>query len=141
MTEDWAAISFAINERMTELDLTQRALVERSQVSKATVTEIRNNVARRRRSSRTLEALSLALDWHPLHLGAVLRGQRPPEPDEPVARTNDTPGRLAAIEYRLERISDQLAGLENLGKQLDAIDHKVEMIVRRSGRTQRDTER
>lgn len=141
MTEDWAAISLAINERMTALKLTQRALVERSQVSKATVAEIRNNVARRRRSSRTLEALSIALDWHPQHLEAVLGGQRPPDPGEPVARTNDTPARLAAIEYRLERISDQLAGLEKLGNQLDAIDHKVEIVVRRSGHPQRDTER
>ena len=114
MAEDWAAVSLAINERMTALGLTQRELVERSQVSKAMVMEIRRNVAQRRRSTRTLEALSLALDWHPQHLEAVLRGQRTPDVGEPVIRSDDTAGRLAAIEYRLEKISEQLDGMKDL---------------------------
>ncbi len=139
MTEDWAAVALAINERMTELGLTQRELVERSQVSKTMVMEIRRNVAQRRRSTRTLEALSLALDWHPQHLEAVLRGQRTPDVGEPVA--DNTEGRLAAIEYRLEKISEQLAVMKSFGDQLDEINRNVERIVRNSGHARSNTRR
>ena len=37
VSEDWAAVARAINQRMAELDLSQRELIARSQVSKATV--------------------------------------------------------------------------------------------------------
>ena len=147
MTEDWTAVSLAINERMTELGLTQRELVERSQVSKSMVMEIRRNVAQRRRSTRTLEALSLALDWHPQHLIAALRGQRIPAVGEPIIRSDDdTPGRLAAIEYRLEQISEQLAEIKDYGRRLDEINNSIERMARHVGLTQdthlnQDTER
>ena len=48
MSEDWAAVARAINQRMAELDLSQRELIARSQVSKATVREIQHNTAQRR---------------------------------------------------------------------------------------------
>src|SRR4051812_34268380 len=94
---------------MDELGLNQRELIERSQVSRATVGEIRRNEAQRRRSARTLEALSIALDWHPQHLSAVLQGRHIPQLGEPVARSDDDiPGRLAAIEYMLQQIAKKL---------------------------------
>ena len=134
-------MALAINERMTELDLTQRELVERSQVSKAMVMEIRRNVAQRRRSTRTLEALSLALDWHPQHLEAVLKAQRIPTAGEPVIRSDgDIPGRLAAIEYRLAEISEQLTDLKDVRQQLDEINSKIERLVQQVGLKQRDAE-
>jgi hypothetical protein len=90
---------------MTELGLNQRELIERSQVSKATVGELYHNSAQRRRSARALKTLSTALKWHPRHLVAVLKGQRAPDPGEPVSRSDDDVlGRLAAIEYRLAQI-------------------------------------
>jgi transcriptional regulator with XRE-family HTH domain len=129
--EDWAAVSRAVNERMAELGLTQRELVERSHVSKATVMEIRRNVAQRRRSTRTLTAMSLALDWHPLHLDAVLNAQRIPAPGEPIIRTGDeTTSRLAAIEYRLEQMSEQLGEMKDLGQRLDEMSSKIEEVIR-----------
>ena len=83
-----------------------------SDVSKAIVSEIQNNTVQRRRSARTLEALSLALDWHPGHLAAVLAGRRPPELGEPTVRSDDdVPARLAVIEYRLAEISQRLDDL------------------------------
>ena len=98
VVEDWAAVARAISRRMTELGINQRELIERSQVSKATVGELYHNSAQRRRSARTLEALSMALEWHPQHLVSVLRGQRAPDIGEPVSRSDDdVPGRLAAI--------------------------------------------
>ena len=112
MTEDWAAVARAINQRSTELGLSQRELIKRSHVSKAIVSEIQNNTVQRRRSARTLEALSLALDWHPGHLAAVLAGRRPPELGEPAVRSDDdVPARLAVIEYRLAEITQRLDDL------------------------------
>jgi transcriptional regulator with XRE-family HTH domain len=131
VAEDWAAVSLAINERMTELGLNQRELAERSQVSKTMLTEIRRNVAQRRRSARTLEALSLALDWHPRHLDAVLNGQPVPSVGEPVVRSeDDVQGRLSAIEYRLEQIMGELASIKGgVTQRLDDIDNRIKGLT------------
>ena len=77
MSEDWAAVSRAINARLAELDLSQRELVERSRVSKGVVSQLMRNVTPQpRRSVRTLEALSIALGWHPQHLESVVLGKQ-----------------------------------------------------------------
>jgi transcriptional regulator with XRE-family HTH domain len=131
VVEDWAAVAQAISRRMTELGINQRELIERSQVSKATVGELCHNSAQRRRSARTLEALSMALEWHPQHLVAVLRTQRVPGIGEPVSRSDDdVPGRLAAIEYRLARIETQLGAIDGLSDRLEEINANVESVVR-----------
>jgi hypothetical protein len=108
VTEDWAAVARAINQRAAELGLRQRDLIERSQLSKAVVGELSRNARPRRRSTRTLEALSTALDWHPQHLAAVLAGREPPSVGEPVYRPGDVRARLAAIEGELRSITSQL---------------------------------
>ncbi|MGH3792971.1 MAG: XRE family transcriptional regulator, partial [Pseudonocardiaceae bacterium] len=72
MSEDWAAVAVAINERVNELGWRQRELVERSRVSPAIVREIQRHTVERRRSPRTLESLSVTLGWHAQHLAAVL---------------------------------------------------------------------
>lgn len=131
MAEDWVAVARAIDERMAELGLNQRELIERSQVSKATVMEIRRNSAERRRSTRTLEALSTALEWHPLHLIALLQGRRIPTVGEPVSRSDDDiQGRLAVIEYRLDQIAEQLAAIGELSGRLEEINNNVETVLR-----------
>jgi transcriptional regulator with XRE-family HTH domain len=108
VTEDWAAVARAITQRVSELGLRQRELAERSHVSQAIVRELQHNVVQRRRSARTLEALSLALDWHPEHLSAVLAGRTPPEVGEPRSSEDDVPARLTAIEDQLRQITRQL---------------------------------
>jgi hypothetical protein len=131
VSEDWAAVAQAISQRVAELGINQAELIERSQVSKATVGELYHNSAQRRRSARTLEALSMALGWHPQHLAAVLRGQRVPEIGEPVSRSDDDiPGRLAAIEYRLARIETRLGAIDELSDRLKEINASVEAVVR-----------
>jgi transcriptional regulator with XRE-family HTH domain len=116
---------------MTELGLNQRELIERSRVSKATVGEICHNSAQRRRSARTLEALATALEWHPRHLIAVLKGQRAPALGEPVSRSDDdVPGRLAAIEYRLAQIETRLGAIDQVSDRLDEIKASVEAMIR-----------
>ncbi len=105
MVEDWAAVARAISRRMTELGLNQRELIERSRVSKATVGELYHNSAQRRRSARTLEALSIALEWHPQHLVAVLKGQRAPGIGEPKQGSAGMPPKRAPSRSRQARRS------------------------------------
>ena len=107
MTEDWAAVSRAIKERMRELSMKQSELISRSRVSKAIVGEIQHNTVQRHRSERTLVALSEALDWHPNHLDAVLKGYPIPRSGDPVVKSDkDVPGRLTVIEHELRQIHD-----------------------------------
>ncbi|MFJ6672729.1 helix-turn-helix domain-containing protein [Actinosynnema sp. NPDC091369] len=89
MKEDWSAVAEAVNARATELALKQRELAEKSGVSLAIVREIQQGRIQRRRNPRTLEALSIALDWHPQHLTAVLNGQNPPEADATAAQVDN----------------------------------------------------
>lgn len=125
MAEDWSAVARAINQRMTELGINQRELTERSQVSKAIVGELQNNTVQRRRSERTLEALSVALELHPNHLQAVLSGRIPPQAGEPAAREDDVLGRLAVIEHQLREITARLGGIDALTDQVREVSENV----------------
>lgn len=123
MSEDWAAVAKAINERVTELGWRQRELAERSSVSQAIVREIQHHTVERRRSPRTLESLSVTLGWHPQHLGAVLHGRRPPAVDDPVTDRSDTlSARLDALEHHLTEITERL---DELKSDLDTVIEHV----------------
>ncbi|WAL63758.1 helix-turn-helix transcriptional regulator [Amycolatopsis cynarae] len=126
MTENWVAVSKAINERVAELGWKQRELAERSGVSQAIVREIQHHTVERRRSARTLEALSLALGWHPGHLAAVLRGRKPLAPGETGDEVIDEiTARLSGIEDRLGDITDRLDVITaNLATLLRASGHR-----------------
>jgi ribosome-binding protein aMBF1 (putative translation factor) len=122
VTEDWAAVSKAIRKRVDELGWRQRELAARSQVSQSTVREIQHHTAERQRSTRTLEALSIALGWHPEHLDAVLRHHRPPKLGDPTTEKNDVlaSSRLDTIEDRLSEIASQLMQINtNIATLLD----------------------
>jgi transcriptional regulator with XRE-family HTH domain len=125
---DWAGVAEAIRQRMDELGIRQRDLAERSQVSQAIIRELQHNTVQRNRSSRTLEALSVALDWPPSYLTTVLRGQRPP------ATANADDDASGLITARLEAIETRLAGI---AERLDHIDKRLEILGDdRSYRTQ-----
>jgi transcriptional regulator with XRE-family HTH domain len=142
VTGDWAAVATAINERMAELGLSQGEVIERSRLSKQTVGEIQHNTKQRRRSARTLEALSGALDWHPSHLAAVLDGQEPPKRGEPFVRsTDDIPGRLDAIEYRLDKIVEQARIITAIESRLSTLSDDIEGAVERTILRLRNPER
>ena len=114
MAQDWAAVAKAIDSRLAELGLRQQQLATRAHVSLAIVRELQHNTVQRRRSARTLEALSLALEWHPRHLHAVLTGENPLRRGEVVTVPLDTVAeRLAAIEDRLSGIEARLSELTN----------------------------
>lgn len=114
MTEDWSAVAEAMNARAAELALKQKELATRSGVSLAIVREMQQGRIQRRRNPRTLEALSIALDWHPQHLGAVLQGKTPPEVDSP-ATTGDDPlvPLLNTIIRELRGLRAQVGALTN----------------------------
>lgn len=125
MTENWSAVSKAINRRVAELGWKQRELVERSHVSQAIVREIQNHTVERRRSARTLEALSLALGWHPGHLDAILHGRKPLEPGQTGDATDEINARLRSIEDRLHEITERLDAMgASLATLLNATDHR-----------------
>jgi hypothetical protein len=109
VSEEWVAVSNAINERVNELGWRQRELAQRAHVSQAIVRELQHHTIERRRSARTLEALSVALGWHPQHLAALLHGHTPPEVGEPISDNGRTvSSRLDAIDERLGEITDLL---------------------------------
>lgn len=111
--EDWAAVAEVINERVNELGWRQGELTERSHVSRATVREIQHHIVERRRSARTLEALSTALGWHPQYIAAVLRGHRPPALPEPVADNGESLwSRMDTFERHLSAITDRLDAIQ-----------------------------
>lgn len=115
MSEDWVAVAGAINERVNELGWRQRELAQRSHVSQAIVRELQHHTVERRRSARTLEALSVALGWHPQHLAAVLRGRTPPELGEPVISDNGE-----TVSSRLDAIDERLGEITGLLHQMNA---------------------
>ena len=113
MSEDWAAVAEAINERVAELGWRQRELAERSHVSVAIVREIQRQTVERRRSPRTLESLSIALGWEPEHLDAVLKGGESPMPGKPLNGSRETTSsRLDAIERRLDEMTQILGDIK-----------------------------
>lgn len=122
MEEGWSAVAAAVNARAAELVLKQRELAEKSGVSLAIVREIQQGRIQRRRNPRTLEALSLALDWHPQHLAAVLNGQTPPAADGPAAPA-DNP-----VIPLLNTIIREIRGLR---AQIGTLTSRLEDEVRR----------
>ncbi|GAA3049386.1 helix-turn-helix domain-containing protein [Actinokineospora globicatena] len=104
--ENWVAVATVINDCMNSLKLPQKVLAERSGVSQAVVRELQYNTNERRRSRRTLEALSVALGLHPDHLKSVSLGIEP----LPVDYVEET----------------ELAKLERIEKQVGLILEKVE---------------
>lgn len=127
MAEDWDAVARAITQRLAELKMTQQQLIDRSHVSKGTVGKIQNNSEQRKRSPRTLKALSTALDWHPDHLQAVLNHRAPPRLDEPVPRSDkDVPGHLVLIEHYLRHLLDRV---ESMDARLGRIESHAEIAV------------
>jgi transcriptional regulator with XRE-family HTH domain len=72
--KDWDAVARAINERMSRVDVSPTELASRSGVSAETIRELRYNLRPRRRSPRTLAAISEALGWKADQLSEILVG-------------------------------------------------------------------
>jgi hypothetical protein len=111
--ENWAAVAQAISGRVRELGWRQRELAERSHVSAAVVREIQRHTVERRRSPRTLEALSVALGWEPEHLHQVLKGRSQQSGGYAARDLAAVWSRLDSFDLRLAEISKLLAELKS----------------------------
>jgi hypothetical protein len=135
VAEDWAAVSQAMRQRLTELKISRTELERRSKVSHGTVGELLHNTEQRGRNPSILEALSVALGWKRNHLADVRDGIAPPLDDEPdVVFDNDVAGRLRAVEDNVRKMSALLTELvDSMHKErrLDEISAEFEAKVRR----------
>lgn len=111
--ENWAAVARAISDRFRELGWRQRKLAERPQVSVAVVGESQRHTVERRRSPRTLEALSAALGWEPEHLDGVLKGQLQQHGHHVAPDDAAVWSRLDSADQRLDEIVKLLAELNS----------------------------
>jgi transcriptional regulator with XRE-family HTH domain len=109
--ENWAEVARAISDRVRELGWRQRELAERSHVSVAVVREIQRHIVERRRSRRTLEALSVALGWEPEHLDRVLKGHAQHHGGHTAPDSAALWSRLDSLESRLAEASKLLTEL------------------------------
>ena len=110
--ENWAAVARAISDRVRELGWRQRELAERSHVSVAVVREIQRHTVERRRSPRTLEALSRALGWEPEYLHRVLKGRSRQSGGHVVPDLAGVWSRLESFDVRLAELAGLLAELK-----------------------------
>jgi transcriptional regulator with XRE-family HTH domain len=111
--ENWAAVARAISDRVRELGWRQRELAERSHVSVAVVREVQRHTVERRRSPRTLQALSVALGWEPEHLDRVLKGHAQESGGHAAPDGAALWSRLDVFELRLAEISKLLTELRS----------------------------
>jgi transcriptional regulator with XRE-family HTH domain len=112
MAKDWDAVANAVNTRMDELELTQQEVANRAGVAIQTIRELQHNLVQRNRTSRTLEAVSAALDLPRGYLSATLKGQTPPITDEPAdsdAAIEDLRAKLTNVMTRLEALEDRVS--------------------------------
>jgi DNA-binding XRE family transcriptional regulator len=138
VTEDWAAVAGAIKQRRTELGLTKAALYRRAKVSKYTLNELEKNSTERDRADRTLEAVSVGLEWHPGHLAAVLVGRLPPRVGDPVPKSDDdVPGHISMVEHYLRQLLDEVHAVNG---RLDDLTAKVEATNQHARSDENQTE-
>jgi transcriptional regulator with XRE-family HTH domain len=112
VAEDWAAVGRAITDRMSDLGMTQLDLYAKSKVAPATIREIQYNKVPRRRHPRTLEALSLGLEWPADYLAKVLEGE-------------------SAVPHRDEAGDDLLRKLDHVLDELHELRARVEAVEQR----------
>lgn len=77
MSKDWQAVADAVNARMGELGMTQKALGAVSGVGVSTLRRLQSGEIAER-GAPLLAAVSIALGWPPGHLAAIAaRGDTP----------------------------------------------------------------
>lgn len=109
MNKDWDAVAAAISTRMDELEMTQQQLAGRAGVSLQTVRELQHNLVPRKRTPRTLEAMSTALNLPKHHLGTVLEG------GDSTARTVEAPtaSEMSDVKRQLAEVTERLGKIES----------------------------
>lgn len=105
---DPQALADAINDRMSELGITQQQLAQRSGVSVAALRGLQK-AEPRRRSPVILSAISRALSWPEDHLRRVYEAGAP---SVSPSSADELSARLDRMQGQINELSDRLAGLE-----------------------------
>ncbi|MEV0840690.1 hypothetical protein AB0I55_14160 [Actinocatenispora sera] len=111
---NWEAVSVAMTDRMAELDLTQADVASKAGVALMTVRELQRNLTPRRRSPRTLAALSEALGWPRSRLEDLSNGDRGEEPTRP---GTDVTRELGRLRQELAELSARVDAIEANGER------------------------
>ncbi|MCI2423976.1 transcriptional regulator [Saccharopolyspora sp. K220] len=94
---------------MEQLELTQQEVANRAGVALHTVRELQHNLIERKRTARTLEAMSEALELPRPYLTAVLEGHPLSATDSPEERSlDDVYAKLADVAKRLAAVERKL---------------------------------
>ncbi|WP_051386078.1 hypothetical protein [Actinokineospora inagensis] len=104
---------------MTELDINLAQLVKKSQVSKLVIRELREGDVVRKRSPRTLEAVSVALELHPQYLWAISKGEPPLGVDDPVVSMDDSTTVFELFIARVNKLEKRLDTIDLNGKRME----------------------
>lgn len=112
MARDWDAVAEAMRARITELDITQAELVQRSRLAPMTIRELLFNTAPRRRSDRTLAAVSVALGWPEGHLRAIAEGREAADVASDPAASGQVLAELADLKESVQAVNARLDALE-----------------------------
>jgi polyhydroxyalkanoate synthesis regulator phasin len=125
VTEDWGAVAAAIDGRLADLGVQQQVVAERSKVSESTIRELRYNTRQRKRSVRTLESLSVALEWKPDHLSEVLNGKAVSG-----GRTTDVAELRERVDSLDEKVDRLAAGIEENNRLMRQAIVKLDHLAR-----------
>jgi hypothetical protein len=98
VTDNRAAVSAAIRERLIELRMRPYQLAELTALSSPAIRQILNRPEKHRPTRITLKLISEALGWPPKYLENVLNG-RPLE--EAAEQVTDAEARLSSLEARI----------------------------------------
>lgn len=115
-THEWQDVADALNARLLQIGLTQRALSERSRVSLTTLRELQRGAEHRQRSARTLAAISEALGWQPDHLQRIAEGRI---------------GQVLPPAVESLRDQETLTELHHIRQHLTELNHRVDRLLRR----------
>jgi transcriptional regulator with XRE-family HTH domain len=106
VAKNWQAVADAINARLAERGMTQKALAEESGVSTATLRKIQK-AEPGDRGKPVLMALSVALAWPPGHLQALSGDDQ-----AAVDPSADIRQQVATIRAELDAVQDRLTRVE-----------------------------
>lgn len=108
--DDWDAVAKAVNDRLSDMRMTQMDVASRAQVSLTTVRELQHNSNPRKRRPQTLSTISEALGWPSAYLAEVLAGRTPAahadELSDPVLTS------LKALEREVGALRDRVGEIE-----------------------------
>ena len=108
--DNWDAVAKAVDDRLSDMRMTQMDVASRAQVSLTTVRELQHNSNPRKRRPQTLSAISEALGWPSVYLAEVLAGRTPTahtdETSDPVLTS------LKALEREVGALRDRVGEIE-----------------------------